>query len=339
MTSPLARRLSAPRPNDHQARQRELLRLLARLEFVPARHLHALVAPALHTVTFWRWLQTTHAQRLIWRHPVAPGRLPGGIAASNGAPPPRTPMLYGLTAHGRAWLEREGVEDDLAVLERAIVRDWRRPELKTGQLAHDLLVVEWCARALIGLRRSPMLQSVEVVMEYVSATSESGQPLQRFDALVLVQVAPTLPKASNPGPIPWTWAQPGAPGVLAWAVEIDRGTEPLVTLLGKSVMYRDLTVSGHYEATLGTKPLPVVVTPTARRAAQIAREWLDGWPGGRGIAAPIDRLADRHGGILWGRYKTMGFNPARDATLWEDLGLTRKQWDSQQECKQGSDAS
>jgi hypothetical protein len=236
-------------------------------------------------------------------------------------------MLYGLTAHGRAWLEREGVEDDPTVLDRAIVRDWRRPELKLGQLAHDLLVVEWCARALMGLRRSPMLQSVEVVMEYVSATNASGQPLQRFDALVLVQMAPPRQHAANPDSLPWGWAPQGAPGVLAWAIEIDRGTEPLVTLLGKAVMYRDLTVSGHYDATLGAKPLPVVVTPTARRAMQIAREWLDGWPGGRGIAAPLDRLADRHGGILWGRYKTMGFNPARDATLWEDLGLTRAQWD------------
>jgi len=237
-------------------------------------------------------------------------------------------MLYGLTEQGRAWLDTNGVEDDPAALERAIVRDWKKPELKTGQLAHDLLVVEWCSRALVALRGSPMLKSVEVVMEYVSATSETGQPLQRFDALVLARVASGLPEAKSGTSIPWEWADRGAPGVLAWAIEIDRGTEPLVTLLGKAVMYRDLTVSGHYEAMLGCKPLPVVVTPTVRRAAQIAREWVDGWPGGRGIVAPLDRLADKLGGVLWGRYKTMGFNPARDATLWEDLGITREQWES-----------
>lgn len=309
-------------------RQRELLRLLTRLEFVPARHLHALVAPELHRVTFWRWLQAIHAQRLIWRHTVDAGRLPGGIAASNAAPPPRMPLLYGLTEQGRAWLDTNGGEDDPAALERAIVRDWKKPELKTGQLAHDLLVVEWCSRALIALRSLPTLNTVEVVLEYVSATSEAGQPLQRFDALMLVQLAPERPDAQSATVIPWGWADKRQPGMLAWAIEIDRGTEPLVTLLGKAVMYRDLTVSGHYEAMLGCTPLPVVVTPTVRRAAQIAREWVDGWPGGRGIVAPIDRLADTHGGVLWGRYKTMGLNPARDATLWEDLRFTREQWES-----------
>lgn len=237
-------------------------------------------------------------------------------------------MLYGLTEEGRAWIDAHGAEDDPAALGRAIVRDWKRPELKTGQLAHDLLVVEWCSRALIGLRGSPMLNSVEVVMEYVSATSDTGQPLQRFDALILVQVAPELQQANSGTSIPWAWAARSAPGLLAWAIEIDRGTEPLVTLLGKSVMYRDLTVSGHYEAMLGCRPLPVVVTPTVRRAAQIAREWVDGWPGGRGVVAPVDRLADKLGGVLWGRYKTMGLNPACDTTLWEDVGLTREEWES-----------
>lgn len=324
----LPARLQARTVAPSSARQRELLRLLARLEFVPARHLHALVAPALHNVTFWRWLQTVHKQQLIWRHAVDAGRLPGSIGAPNGAAPPRTPLLYGLTEQGRAWLDASGAEDDSAVLGRAIVRDWKKPELKTGQLAHDLLVVEWCSRALIELRGAPMLKSVEMVMEYVSATSATGQPLQRFDALVLVQVASGLQEAQPVASIPWAWADQNAPGLLAWAVEIDRGTEPLVTLLGKSVMYRDLTVSGHYEAMLGCTPLPVVVTPTVRRAAQIAREWLDGWPGGRGVVAPLDRLADNLGGILWGRYKTMGLNPARDATLWEDVGLTRAQWES-----------
>lgn len=202
----LSARLQARTVDQPHARQRELLRLLARLEFVPARHLHALVAPALHSVTFWRWLQTIHKQRLIWRHTVDAGRLPGGIGAPNGAVPPRPPMLYGLTDQGRAWLDANGAEDDPAALERAIVRDWKKPELKTGQLAHDLLVVEWCSRALIELRGSSMLKSVEVVMEYVSATSETGQPLQRFDALVLVQVAPGLWEAKSTAPTPWAWA-------------------------------------------------------------------------------------------------------------------------------------
>lgn len=326
--STLVARRSASRLNTALLRQRELLRLLARLEFVPERHLHALVAPDVSRRHDRRILAETHQQRLIWRHTVDAGRLPGGIAAPNRTPPPRTPMRYGLTEQGRAWLDEAGVEADPAVLERAIVRDWKKPELKTGQLAHDLLVVDWCSRALIALRRFPTLQRVEIVMEYVAARSEGGEATQRFDALMLLQVAPGRQNALTGLSIPWGWADTCQPGMLAWALEIDRGTEPLVTLLGKSVMYRDLTVSGHYRNELGCNPLPVVITPTVRRAAQIAHEWCDGWPGGRGVIAPLDRLSEQHGGVLWGRYKTLAFNPARDATLWDDLGLTPEQWAS-----------
>jgi hypothetical protein len=324
--STLAARLSTSKPNLPLLRQRELLRLLARMEFVPARHLHALVAPQLHETTFWRWLQNIHQQRLIWRHPVDARRLPGAMGVASGVVPPKTPLLYGLTARGRDWLADQSVEDDTGVLERAITRDWKQPELKIGQLAHDLLVVDWCCRALAELRRSGLLSCVEIVMEYVSAVGEHNQPLQRFDALMLIQFAPGLPEAQSSLSLPWEWAERSAPGRLAWALEIDRGTEKLVTLLGKAVMYRDLTITGHYLATLGVNPLPVVITPTMRRAAQIAREWVDGWPDGRGIVASLDRLRVPHGGVLWGGYKTLGFNPARDATLWDDVGITRAHW-------------
>lgn len=322
----LASRLSTTPPNHTPLRQRELLRLLARLEFVPARHLHALIAPQLHETTFWRWLQNIHRQRLIWRLPVDACRLPGAVGATNGTAPPCPPLLYGLSERGRDWLADQGVEGDW-VLERAITCDWQQPELKTGQLAHDLLTVEWCCRALIFLKRSPLLKRVEIAMEYVSARSEEGQAIQRFDALILLQAASELRGAHELHALPWGWPDAQAPFRLAWALEIDRGTEKLFTLLGKAVMYRDLTVSGHYAATLGLNPLPVVIAPTVRRATQIVREWLDAWPGGRGVIAPLDRLSDARGGVLWGQYRTMGFNPMRTTTLWEDIGLSQALWE------------
>lgn len=316
------------------ARQCALLRLLARLEFVSERHLHQLIAPHLSRRHYRRILTAAHAQRLIWRLPVDAMRLPGALGAANQAPPPRTPLLYGLTAHGRAWLEVQGVEDDPDVLERAIVRDWRRPELKVGQLAHDLLVVDWCCQALIALQRSPLTRCIEVVLEYISATSTTGQALQRIDALMIIQINPAHPDEHDERAadgISWGWPERQTPGMLAWALEIDRGTETLMTLLGKAVMYRDLTLNSHYAATLGCPLLPVVVTPTARRAAQIAREWLDGWPDGRGVVSHLGALTPARGGVLWGRYKAMGVRPARDATIWEDLGLTRERWDAAQQ--------
>ena len=30
--------------------------------------------------------------------------------------------------------------------------------------------------------------------------------------------------------------------------------------------------------------------------------------------------------VLWRRYKTLGESPARDATLWADVGLTHDRW-------------
>jgi hypothetical protein len=322
----LASQLSTTPPNLIPLRQRELLRLLARLEFVPARHLHALLAPELHETTFWRWLQDIHRQRLIWRTPVDARRLSGAVGATNGAAPPRTPLLYGLTERGRDWLADQDVENAW-LLERAITRDWQEPELKTGQLAHDLLVVEWCCRALAALKPSPLLERVEIAMEYVSARSEGGQAIQRFDALIVLQVAIELRDAHELHALPWGWPNAQAQFRLAWALEIDRGTEKLVTLLGKAVMYRDLTITGHYVATLGLNPLPVVITPTGRRAIQITREWVDGWPDGRGVIAPLDRLSDARGGVLWGQYRAMGFTPMRTATLWDDIGLSQAVWE------------
>lgn len=302
-----------------------ILRLLGRLEFVPTAAIHRLIGPARARFTISTWLNALHQQRLIWRVAVEPWRVPGSQSRISRRPAPRDPLVWGLTPQGRDWLREQQVEDDPSVPDRVITRDWKRPELRLGQLAHDLLVVNWCCAALDELRQHPLVRCVEVIPEYVSATNAAGQAIQRFDALVHVGLAhPTRGADRDLGPIPWGHPRRDDPAQVAWAIEVDRGTEKLVTLLGKAVMYRDLTRSGHYRATIGADPLPIVLAPNPRRAGQIAREWLDGWPGGRGVFAPF--TAAGADGVLWQRYKALGVNPTYDTTLWADVGLTRERW-------------
>lgn len=304
-----------------------LLRLLGRLEFVPMHHIHALIYPDMTRYGALKALHRAHKQRLIWRSQVQPEKVPGAIKSRNAMPPPCLPYVYGLTPEGRALLGQMEAEENPNDLDTFVVRDWKKPDVRATQLAHDLLVVNWCCLALRHSRHHPGVRSIRCQLEYVSATTVNGQPMQRFDALMMVELGESTVNPLMPYAIPWGHPSSGPQQTVAWAIEVDRGTEKLVTLLGKAVMYRDLTVSGHYAATLGVNPLPVVLAPNARRSAQIAREWLDGWPQGRGVIAPFAAAAASEHGVLWGRYKTLGENPARNTTLWEDVGLSREAWD------------
>jgi hypothetical protein len=239
-------------------------------------------------------------------------------------------MLYGITEEGRAWLASHEA-DDPAAMARFPVRNWKEPDVRAAQLAHDLMVTTWCASALLGAARSPWLTRARCQVEYVSLADERGQAVQRFDALLVLTFAPGRDRRSRR-----VWELPWAEGwerenegerTIRIAVEADRGTEKLAILLGKAVMYRDLTVSGHYDATLGGAVTPVFICPPGRRAAQIGREWIDGWPGGRGVISTTSATEDPALGALWGRYFTMTERPAREVTLLAELGIDRASWE------------
>ena len=313
-------------------RRVDVLRLLGRLEFAGSHWVRDLIFPdAAHRMTAWRTLHALHADRLIWRAPVDARKLPSTARAQRAMPSEIQPYIYGLTAAGRDWLRAQDVEPDSAVLDTFIVRDHKAPEVKPAQLAHDLLVVDWCVSVIDHARRCPLVSGIRCQLEYVSAQDERGQAYQRFDALVALTFDVTLPeRQTRPGwQIPWedrVLPDDATRRTLRFACELDRGTEKLATLMEKAVTYAQLTHAGHYDRTLGGPVLPVVVAPPGRRGVQIAREWADGWPSGAGVVSSFQKALHPQHGALWGVYYTMAENPARQITLLADLGATLDEW-------------
>lgn len=307
-----------------------LLRLLGRLEFATAAQLRRIIAPDGSRMLMWRRLADLHERRLIWRQAVAPQLVPSTY--QGGSPPPRPPVLYGLTPRGQEYLAAQRVEEDPTALDLMRVRSARRPDLKTGQLAHDTLVVEWVSSLLAEVVRSRRLASVRLELEYISAVDRHGQATQRFDALVVLAFA----TSDSPLPLRPSWAIPWWEGQRAYdddqmlilAAEVDRGTEQLATLLGKAVTYRDLTVTGHYQRILGGNPVPIVLAPRGRRVRQIAQEWADGWPGGVGLIASFQGAVDRTYGAWGGSYYDLTESTPVARPLWTLLDWSQAEWDT-----------
>ena len=305
------------------------MRLLGRVEFARARWIHDLLFPDCSD----RWarmaLAALHTERLIWTASAPAARVPGTIGARNGQAPPRAPLIYGLTEEGRATLAALGIEGDRAALAAMPVRPWAAPDMKLAQLRHDLLVSDWCCAILHGARRHPQLSAVHCQVEYISATAANGQAIQRFDALVMITIAGVRTPTRSAWAIPWAdgTGTPLGATVCRLAAEIDTGSEKLAILLGKAGMYRALTLSGHYATTLGGPVLPVVLVPAGtKRAAQVAREWQDGWPDGAGVIGSFAGAQIQQDAIQ-GRYLVMVSTPARDAFLLEPFGITRDAWE------------
>lgn len=308
-----------------------VLRLLGRVEFARARWVRDLIFPDRSE----RWtrmvLTRLHAERLIWKASAPAERVPGAVGGTNRHPPPIAPQVYGLTPEGRDALAALGIESDRGLIAAMPVRPWADPDLKLAQLRHDLLVSDWCCALLRGARRHPRLRSVRCQVEYISATTAGGQAIQRFDALVMITIAPVPLPPMPAWAIPWDDGTPAPDGAITcrFAAEIDTGSEKLAILLGKAGTYRALTLSGHYAATLGGTVLPVVLVPSGtKRAGQVAREWQDGWPGGMGVISSFAQ-AQVAGDAIRGRYLVMTSSPARAAFLLEPFGIFREAWDTE----------
>jgi hypothetical protein len=268
----------------------------------------------------------------IWRQAVTMDQVRPKEAGGRGSPPPKAPYVYGLTPEGRELLEMLDVESSAAVYEGLQTRDRRAPNVPQAQLKHDLRVSEWCASIIDGARRCPLLDSITCQVEYVSARQADGREQQRMDAVLALTFNRGPKEATGP-----TWMLPWNAGeaptaqqlVIRYALEVDRGTEPLKTLLAKGLTYRTLTEAGHYRRTLGGEVLPVFLVPPGKRAGQIAREWQTSWPGGRGVISNFLKADHPEHGALWGEYYTMADAPPKvvhllagvipDLATWERL--------------------
>lgn len=303
-TPPSVLRLSAPAALAGD-RDIAILRLLGRLEFATTAMLKALIGPDISAPALRERLNRLLREGRIWRHAATIEQLHPREAGARHRPPPKAPYIYGLTSEGRDLLELLDAESGPAVYAALRTRDRRGPGVAQAQLTHDLLVASWCASVIDGARRSRLLDSVICHVEYVSARDPAGQAQQRMDAFVALIFNETpQERSAPPWMLPWHSGDPPSARqrIARYALEADRGTEPLKILLAKGLMYRTLTEGGHYQRTLGGAPLPVVLAPPGRRAAQIAREWQASWPAGHGVVSSFVKADHPQHGALWGEY-------------------------------------
>ena len=306
------------------SRELEVLRLLGRLEVVPTRSIGPLCFPDTSYRQMQRMMHSLYARKLVWREMTTIDRIePREAGGGWRVPPPKPPYVYGLTPEGKALLEWSEIEPTEETYTALRTRQWRDPDLSKAKLTHDLLVSAWCASMIDELRRCPLVDGIRCVVEYVSHEK------QRIDALFIVRFTTQARRQTAPGwVLPWHDGLPDRPHhrTVRFALEVDRGTEPLRIIMGKALAYRELTQAGVYERTLGGPVLPVFVVPPGRRAAQIATEWQLAWPGGSGVVTTPKQSEHKQHGALWGRYSTLKDNPMQPATLLGGLVPTIEQW-------------
>ncbi|HEX6290239.1 MAG TPA: replication-relaxation family protein [Herpetosiphonaceae bacterium] len=307
-----------------------VLRLLGRLEFVSSAWITRLIFPDQSPEAMRRTMQRLVQEHRVWRTTVTLNQLyPSAAGHGRRQPPPKSPYIYGLTPEGKALLEGLDVEASPQISAGLQCRDRRAPAVSQAQITHDLLVASWCASVIDAARRCPLLESILCQVEYVSARHGDGRERQRFDALLVLRFHRTPRPQTAPGwAIPWYDAEPTTEQhiVRRFALEVDRGTEPLRILLGKGLTYRELTETGHYTRTLGGPVLPVFLVPPGKRAAQIAREWQDAWPGGAGVISSFEKAAHGEWGTLWGQYLTFKDTPPKPLALLAGVVNSLEDW-------------
>ncbi|HEX6293032.1 MAG TPA: replication-relaxation family protein [Herpetosiphonaceae bacterium] len=305
-------------------RDMAVLRALGRLEFMASRWLKDLFFPRVDRTTMFRRLSHLVKLGLIWYTQTAHA----DIAPARTGSRQRTlklPYIYGLTPEGRNLLDALDLEPYAPSLAALRTRDRRAPDVPKAQLAHDLLAASWCVSMIDAARRCPMVDAIFCHVEYVS------DPRQRIDAILVIRFNTQQRTQARSGwDIPWHDGSPDGPQhqTVRLALEVDRGTEPLKVLLGKGLMYRTLTAERVYHQTLGGPVLPVFLVPPGKRAAQIAREWQDAWPGGPGVISTPSKATHPVYGALWGEYLTLKDVPPQRANLLGSLVGSPDAWGS-----------
>lgn len=308
-----------------------VLRALGRLEVMTSNQIKQLLFPDVQREAMRSRLSWLLENNYIWRTTTSMRAVaPPEAGHSRRQPPPKAPYIYGLTHEGKAQLEVMEAEVNDAAYALLKSRDRRAPEIPQHQLTHDLLASGWCTSVIDAARRCSLLVDIRCHVEYVSAYDERNKEIQRFDAYLALRFQRKPRPQTMPGWwIPWHDGEADSAGdvTVRFALEVDRGTEKLAILLGKALTYRQLTASKHYQQTLGGPVTPVILAPPGRRAAQIAREWQEGWPKGVGVISTPAKANHADYGALWGQYLTLTDSPAKPTTLLGNLVPTIDAWE------------
>lgn len=307
-----------------------VLRTLGRLEVLTSAHIKTLVFPDTTIETMRIRLNRLREQGLVWRTTTSLETIdPPEAGGKRRQPPPKAPYVYGLTHEGKALLESLNAEPHAPTYELLKSRDRRAPEMPQTQLTHDLIASSWCCSVIDMARRCALLVDIRCHVEYVAATDAGGKEKQRFDAYLALRFTRKARPQTLPGWwLPWYDGEAGEKEdiTVRFALEVDRATEKLAILLGKAVMYRDLTLSGHYTKALEGNVTPVLLVPRGLRSAQIAREWKEAWPKGAGVISTPEKASNPVHGALWGEYLTMTDTPAKPYKLLGNLFPSVEAW-------------
>jgi len=277
-----------------------LMRLLGRLDLMTLTQIQQAVYPTYTVRGVQKRLQYLMDDDLVWR--VQTRLVAANHAAEYAKVRKQGAFAYGLSDQGKELLNTLEVEHDALTFDRLVSRDprGRKPDLRT--LSHDLQVSWWCLNVVLDASENRHCRKVYVQTEFYPEKS------QRIDALIILRLSPDNARlAGAVGGIPFfdgTELQPGEIDI-RFALEVDKGTEELKVLLEKAEKYRDLHKAGIYTATIGGPVLPIFLAQTARRAAQIAREFQDIWPSGWGVVATPFSANTSSDGVLWGKYRTL----------------------------------
>jgi len=277
-----------------------LMRLLGRLDLMTLTQIQQAVYPSYTVRGVQKRLQYLMDDDLLWR--VQTRLVAANHAAEYAKVRKQGAFAYGLSDQGKELLNTLEVEHDSLTFDWLVSRDprGRKPDLRT--LSHDLQVSWWFLNVILDAAENCYCRKVYVQTEFYPEKS------QRIDALIILRLSPDNARLADAvGSIPFfdgTKLQPGEIDI-RFALEVDKGTEELKVLLEKAEKYRDLHKAGIYTATIGGPVLPVFLVQTARRAAQIAREFQDIWPSGWGVIATPFSANTGSDGVLWGKYRTV----------------------------------
>ncbi len=287
----------APASTPLNNRKISVLRLLGRLEFMLSSQLRNMVYRDLSRSLMFKELNALIGEDLVWCTKSPYSAVTTTTREGRYAPPMQQPRVYGLTNVGKSVLESLEVEPDQRTLDGLKARDPRGRPVSSLTLSHDLQASWFCSNVLEAARRSRYVKSVYIQMEYVSHAD------QRMDALIILRLSrKRVERDLNKYPL-FDGSPMGADEYeLRFALEVDRDTEQLKTLVAKGETYRNLTANNTYQRALGGLVMPVFLVPTSRRAAQIARGWRKIWPEGWGIISTPFTADDRQLGVLWGTY-------------------------------------
>jgi hypothetical protein len=201
------------------------------------------------------------------------------------APPIRRGRLWALTKSGQRLVH----EHDQYPLRRTPARHRRLMD-------HDVMTTEIIVR-IVELGRSAGLSGLYVERE---ARVDPLLPRPVMDALIITRTGGGFAHANL---VPWT-KDAKVPGEQRrrYALENDRDSEPIATIIGKALAYQQAGTPAWVER-YGDFPVPMWVVPDEPRLQAIMRAWQSAWPQGKWIITTdvwiqCDRWIEYYGGYV-----------------------------------------